>query len=798
MESANEKLALLDSFPEDLYTEEFFSVDCVRPTTVNPVFPSPLRRTIKLSGKWEFLADNDAKGSLDAYIGGSHRLAGRISVPGAIEGQARAILAKNRPAAPTKSPGHICWSAYERYALYKRRFRVSSEAGKELWWLKFGCICPAAKIWLNGTLLGYHHRSMTAFKLRVDNILSFTAENTLDVMIDKADASCRGGYPMYSGMFRSVEVEGTQAAWIEDVRVTPRVSSAVFRIDVDTRVTGKNSSEANEIEARAFLDDKLVARRREPLRGVRRKRTCRLDLKVRKVRLWTDDSPSLYRLEVLLVSRRRQIDSHILRAGLRELKVTDRRILVNNDPVFLRGHVDDWHSIPHASRTVLRKELRKNKAAGFNHVRFHNYFPFDEYLDVADELGILVYGEVPIFANFGIIWDYDEAKGTWENVIRQSRNHPCLLAYSLGNEAGQIFCSSDIPKINGLHDQAKKLAPSVLFCRASGIMDLPAKTDLAPLQVLMGYTGLAKAPWNEMIRLVPDRKPVLLHEHGKLGVFPDPTTKHKYDGTPVHPVWLHIQERKHREKGLDKMIPIFVRNSRYLSRQCWKIMLELPRHEDKLAGYQNIGLRDTAEFSAGLLDDFGNPHIGRARDLVETTGATVLLIDHGFTGRSFYWGSSLEVDLSISHYDHVDLSGAVLSYTLSGSRGILAKGRLSGSFTIPKGNAKKLGRLSIPLPERKKAEKLLLTVELKSPKRSYANKWDFWGIPRADREPPGRYGELRHLGDWIKLAFLEFGIVHFMQKGQQFPEGCSRDFFRVDHPGIAQVSPRRWARCPVR
>lgn len=181
---------------------------------------------------------------------------------------------------------------------------------------------------------------------------------------------------------------------------------------------------------------------------------------------WSVDTPVLYTFET---------DGQSQSFGHMTLRTfQNKQILLNESPIYLRGHIRGIVAHEHPNMTGLSdyeaalKNIRQAKKYGFNIVRFHSTVPTEDFMRAADELGFLVHIEI------GFAYDYDE-KGNkknlsmnnekWENVIKNMRNHPSLAIFCIGNE---MHNSGRCPQVHALYNLGKQLAPNKLIIDNSG------------------------------------------------------------------------------------------------------------------------------------------------------------------------------------------------------------------------------------------------------------------------------------------------------------------------------------------
>jgi hypothetical protein len=161
------------------------------------------------------------------------------------------------------------------------------------------------------------------------------------------------------------------------------------------------------------------------------------------LKFWTPDDPNLYGLLVNLKSGGQPLDCKYTRFGWRQVTIVGSKLQLNGQPLVLKG--DSWHfmGIPQMTRRYPWAWFTALHDAHLNAVRLHAQ-PYPEfYLDVADEMGIMVLDETAIWASDGgpkldsdAFWQ--DTEGHIEQLIRRDRSHPSVFGWSVCNEVRPI------------------------------------------------------------------------------------------------------------------------------------------------------------------------------------------------------------------------------------------------------------------------------------------------------------------------------------------------------------------------
>ena len=139
--------------------------------------------------------------------------------------------------------------------------------------------------------------------------------------------------------------------------------------------------------------------------------------------LWSPENPRLYTLRINCGGACLE-----KRFGVRRLTVDGFSVLLNGKKYYLRGVCEHCYYPetvnPTSDISYYRMVIKKFKELGFNFIRFHTHVPREEYMQVADELGMLVQVECPEHGTF------DE----WCDIVRVCREHTSTVIYCCGNE----------------------------------------------------------------------------------------------------------------------------------------------------------------------------------------------------------------------------------------------------------------------------------------------------------------------------------------------------------------------------
>jgi beta-glucuronidase len=405
---------------------------------VLPVRSNRHRQVLSLDGVWDIRADAGESAAGDGWSAGFDGGV-PIAVPASWNDQLPALRDFLGPA----------W--------YQVEFEPPADFGDRRVRLRFGSINYRCDAWLNGEHLGDHEGGHLPFDFEAGESLR-TGRNRLVVRVDARLApghvppgslGPRGTFGAalsrhpdtnfdffpFAGIDRSVLLYATEAEALDDVRVATRLDGTV-RVAV-TRAGGhpvrlRLSGHGADVTGRLTNDEEEI------------------DLKIHDPRLWAPGAPNLYRLDIELERGGAVVDSHTLAVGIRSVTVEGDRLLLNGEPVVLRGfgrHED----FPVAGRgfvpAVMVRDFELLRWIGANSFRASHYPYAEEELDLADRLGVLVIAETPAV---GLIFDDDAVRTRsalttrfTDELVARDRNHPSVVIWCVANEP------RDTPGVSG-------------------------------------------------------------------------------------------------------------------------------------------------------------------------------------------------------------------------------------------------------------------------------------------------------------------------------------------------------------
>ncbi|MDQ4097752.1 MAG: hypothetical protein M3144_07800, partial [Actinomycetota bacterium] len=339
-------------------------------------------------------------------------------------------------------------------AWYRRRFRLDDASGS--WTLRFGAVMDFADVFLNGVRLGSHEQPFTPFEVDAAPALR-AGENDLAVRVvdpslhDSDHVRMAHGkqgwandvfpsrpslYMTYGGIWQPVTLRRHGQVVVDDVFVEGHPDDLVISASVQNR--GEPVQGRIGVRTLGLVEERTVEL---PAGGS-------VVVEVRfgqtSASWWRPEHPALHGAVVDVWSEGSLSDSRSVRYGVRTISVEEGRLLLNGEPYRMKSAlVQGFHPerlYAEGTRAEIEDEVRAARAMGFNTLRLHLKAFDPAYLDVCDELGMLVHCDIPVAEPIAHEEMGDASLLTRRCVaaareqVRRDRNHPSIILWSAMNE----------------------------------------------------------------------------------------------------------------------------------------------------------------------------------------------------------------------------------------------------------------------------------------------------------------------------------------------------------------------------
>ena len=358
---------------------------------------------------------------------------------------------------------------------YKKNLAVESVDPNRIYQLYFEGANITTKVYVNGQEAGGHIGGYIGFTIDITKFIT-AGKNEVLVRVDNSYnidviPSQKSDFFIYGGITRDVWLQSLAKTHIDNIKITtPKVSEKAASLVVVASV--KKGESLKGISYFAQLSNpkgKVVATKKGALLD---SATTIAFNEIKNPELWDLNKPNLYTVSVSVLENGKSIDEISDKVGFRWFEFKDNGpFFLNGKRVLIRGtHRHEEHAGVGAamSNEQHRKDMESIKEMGANFVRLAHYPQDPEIYKACDELGLLVWDELP-WCRGGLgndVWQTN-TKNMLSEIIQQNFNHPSIIIWSMGNEMNWLpdFLGGDniertnvfLKEINAL---AHKLDPS--------------------------------------------------------------------------------------------------------------------------------------------------------------------------------------------------------------------------------------------------------------------------------------------------------------------------------------------------
>ncbi|MBO4347543.1 MAG: glycoside hydrolase family 2 protein [Lachnospiraceae bacterium] len=325
---------------------------------------------------------------------------------------------------------------YQKEAAYFKDLYVPAEWKDKDIFLTFDGVLHSCKVFLNLTEIGSHECGYTAFTIKLNDFVKYGENNVICVKANsREDQNIPPfgfviDYMTYGGIYRDVYIDIKEKAHFEDVFV----SGDMYGI-VRLAVTATDEAKGMNVESTLISEweEKDIDQFTYSPTSV--KEIVR-ETKFENARLWNTQSPILYKLKVVLKDAKGTLkDQKEIRFAFRSAEFKADGFYLNGEKFKIRG-LNRHQSYPYVGYAMPENPQRNDarilkEELGLNAVRTSHYPQSHYFLDACDEIGLLVFTEIPGWQHIG-----DEAwkKRAVENVkemVLQYRNHPSIILWGV-------------------------------------------------------------------------------------------------------------------------------------------------------------------------------------------------------------------------------------------------------------------------------------------------------------------------------------------------------------------------------
>jgi beta-galactosidase len=348
---------------------------------------------------------------------------------------------------------------YNPVGSYRRKFKVPKNwEGREIF-IHFRGVKSAFYLWINGEQVGYSQGSMTPAEF---NITKYIKQNNNVIAVEVyrwSDGSYLEDQDMwrFSGIYRDVFLFSTPKIHIRDFYISSELDKKYEDAVLKVKVKVKNYG---DLDAKDYqLRVKLISpnqKRKNPENlieysfNIERNSEITLDLqkKVKNPFKWSCETPNLYDIVLLLFdSKKNLIEVEQNKFGFRNIELrNDGGLYINGKSVLLKG-VNRHEHDPDEGRAIsferMEQDIKIIKQNNINAIRTSHYPNHPKFYELCDQYGIYVIDECNLESH-GLRDKLPDSDSQWLDacldrmirMVERDKNHPCIIFWSLGNEAG--------------------------------------------------------------------------------------------------------------------------------------------------------------------------------------------------------------------------------------------------------------------------------------------------------------------------------------------------------------------------
>jgi hypothetical protein len=710
-----------------------------------------------LAGEWQVRLDPKIVGASQNWISSEARFEQRIKLPGTTDEAGLGVDLAMKPIVSKEGLARLHRkTSFIGPVWYRRSIEIPEDWKGHRITLLLERVIWESQVWIDGQAVGKQNSLSAPHVFDLGSIapgrheLVIRVDNRQQFDVGRSHAYIEDTQSIWNGIVGKIELRATSPVWIDAVRVEldPAKSGAEVRISNATGQKGEGSL-IGKLTGPG-IDEVINA----PVQWDASGGSVFLDFKNKNLPLWSEFAPNLCKL-VLTLQTPVGSDSQEISCGFRKIATDGPALLLDGQRIFLRG-THEGVTFPLTGYAPMdvegwRRIFKILKEWGLNHLRFHSYCPPEACFTAADEEGIYIQAELPLWTgDLGkpgdagrVRWIRDEAK----RIFEAYGNHPSLVLFSLGNELHGKY-----EFMKTLLAELQQADPRRLYTSTSNrlwIVDAPEKTgekDGPPetddflverairidgkIQGMRGQAFFDREPNTTddfSSILARTNKPLLTHEIGQWNVFPNLAEIPKYTGV-LCPINLEAIRDDLKKNDLLAQAADFTRVSGKFAAELYKQEIELALRSHPLAGYQLLDLHDypgQGTAHVGFLDSFwdskGVADPAAFREVAAPVVPLVRMPKRVYTASETFVGK-----VEFANFSQKPLTAVATKWELRSPEGLIAEGILP-AVDIPIGACHPVGEIQISLSGVTKQAVATLTLTAGAAK----NSWRIWIVPPA-------------------------------------------------------------------
>lgn len=407
-----------------------------------------------LNGKWKFhWAKNPDRKPLDFYKAEFNRKSWKeINVPADWQMEGYGVPIYTNVKYPfEKNPPYIP-EDYNPVGSYYKNFELSENWVNEKVILHFGAVNSAFFVWVNGNQVGMGKGSKTPVEFDISEFIT-KGENSIAVQVYRwNDGSYLEDQDMWrlSGIEREVYIYKEPKTYVKDYFFKPdldkKYQTGLF--DLNIKMAGKLNGETLSVK----LTDKSTGKD-VFTKEIKGGEDITVNGKIKNVKKWSAEHPNLYQLIISIEGKEAIYYTDLV--GFRKIEVKNKQVCINGEPILFKGvnrHEHDMITGHVVSEESMLEDIKLMKLNNINSVRTSHYPSHPKFYELCDIYGLYIVNEANIESHaMGSLWNggytLEKTLGNnplWKDahlnrtirMVERDKNHPSVIIWSLGNEAG--------------------------------------------------------------------------------------------------------------------------------------------------------------------------------------------------------------------------------------------------------------------------------------------------------------------------------------------------------------------------
>ncbi|MDF2985516.1 MAG: glycoside hydrolase family 2 sugar binding [Eubacterium sp.] len=750
------------------------------------------KRSVPLSGDWYVALDEKRTGESERWY--ENLFSETVKLPGTLD--------ENGVGSPSTGIDTFRLNRIHKYvgaAWYNRLVILPDEIIDQHVTLFLERCMWNTDLWINGKYAGSENSLCTPHKYKLDGMLK-AGENLISIRVDNSPVFNLGvmshGYSeevqtIWNGIVGRIELDIRDKVYVEKSNVFPDIESSKLTARLLlVNTTPKSAEGLIKISVCKQYGVDAIIRASHYFRiSADSSKVVELTLAYEsKLGLWDEFNQKLYRMDIALECRGGHedeiySDSDQVFFGNRSFRTEGPVFKLNGKNIFLRGTHDAGNFPVTGYPSMLAEDWKRiystAKTYGINHFRFHSWCPGEAAFAAADEEGIILQAELPLFGYTAPPLGQDVPRDRFLRqellrILDEYGNHPSFCMMCMGNEL-----RGDYEELAGLVELGRKTDGRHLYSSAANnaaepeVGIKPNKGDqyyVAHEARINGERVNRRCETvfnNERPETLSDYSetlkgievPTISHEVGQWEVYPDFDEINKYTGVLRAKNFEVFKESAAAKQVLHKNKD-YVKASGKLAVLLYREEIERSLRTADYGGFQLLDMHDfpgQGTALVGWLDTFWDPKgLVEPREFRNWCNHSVLLAR--MEKRTWLNNEVFRAEINFANYSQSDYSQLNIVWELTDREGKIYSCGGFKNIDIPQGSLYCVGKVETELNKVKTAEKLIF--KLIADCIYIKNQWDIWVYPeKVDIEIPEYIYIAESWNDGVSEALRNGGRV---------------------------------------